>query len=143
MHAHAAETLAIGGTLAANAAVAVSSVTAELRQASQATRTQLAQVRAVLQLVQDRPALQGKVQLAYRDWVLDTDQVFEAVYQESEELTDEALVRALEGLVCGARARGTRALPRRPRSGSGSSCGATPTVRRVGQAGERGAGDHR
>ena len=68
MHAHAAETLAIGGTLAANAAVAVSSVTAELRQASQATRTQLAQVRAVLQLVQDRPALQGKVQLAYRDW---------------------------------------------------------------------------
>ena len=52
MHAHAAETLAIGGTLAANA-VAVSSVTAELRQAAQATRTQLAQVRAVMQLVQD------------------------------------------------------------------------------------------
>jgi len=104
MHAHAAETLAIGGTLAANAAVAVSSVTAELRQAAQATRTQLAQVRAVLQLVQDRPALKDKVRLAYGDWVLDTDQVFDAVYQESEELTDEALVRALEGLACGATA---------------------------------------
>jgi hypothetical protein len=102
MHAHAAETLAIGGTLAANSAVAVASVTAELRQAARATRTQLAQVRAVMQLVQDRPALQGSVQLAYRDWVLNTDQVFAAVYQESEELTDEALVRALEGLVCGA-----------------------------------------
>lgn len=98
MHAHAAETLAIGGTHAANAAVAVASVTSELRQASQATRQQIAQVRAVLQLVQDRPALRGKVQLAYGDWVLDTDKVFEAVYAESEELTDDALVRALEGL---------------------------------------------
>lgn len=101
MHAHAAETLAIGGTLASNAAVAVAGVTAELRQAAQATRQQLAQVRAVMQLVQDRPALQGQVQLAYRNCVVDTGRVFEKVYTQSEELTDESLIRALDDLMCG------------------------------------------
>ena len=35
MHAHASETLAIGGTLAGNSAVLVASVTSELRQAAQ------------------------------------------------------------------------------------------------------------
>ena len=53
----------------------------------------------MIQLAQDKPDLRGKVQLAYRDWIVDTDAVFDAVYKQSEELTDESLVAALERLV--------------------------------------------
>ena len=99
MQSHSSETLAVGGTLAANSGVAVQAVTAELRQATASTRQQLAQVRAVLQLVQDKPALRGELTLGYRDWMVTPDEVFEEVYRESEQLTDEALVRALNTLV--------------------------------------------
>ena len=99
MQAHSIETLAIGGALACSSAVAVQAVTAELRQAEQSTRQQLAQVRAVMQLVQDKPDLRGRLTLGYRDNALGLDEVFDAVYAHSEELTDEALVRALDGLV--------------------------------------------
>ena len=99
MQSHSSETLAIGGTLAANSALAVQAVTAEMRQATASTRQQLAQVRAILQLVQDKPALRGELTLGYRDWLVTLDEVFEEVYKESEQLTDEALVRALNALV--------------------------------------------
>ena len=130
MQTHSAEMLATGSTLASNAGLEVSAIATELRQAAQATRQQIAQVRAVMQLVQDAPSLAGAVQLAYRDCVLNTDEVFEAVYRHSEQLTDEALVRALDDLVVRSARRGRRRRRgRRDRTASAPSCGATPTVR--------------
>ena len=93
-----------------SSAVAVQAVTAELRQAEQSTRQQLAQVRAVMQLVQDKPDLRGRLTLGYRDDTLGLDEVFDAVYAHSEELTDEALVRALDGLVGAAAPSATQAV---------------------------------
>jgi len=120
MQTHSAEMLATGSTLASNAGLEVSAIATELRQAAQATRQQIAQVRAVMQLVQDAPSLAGAVQLAYRDCVLNTDEVFEAVYRHSEQLTDEALVRALDDLVVGPRDEdgggGGAAVTERPRT---------------------------
>lgn len=101
LHAHATETLAIGGALAANAAVAVAGVTSELRQATQATRQHLAQVRTLMQLVQDQPGLKGRVQLAYNESVVAVGRVFDVIHEQSEELTDESLVQALDALTCG------------------------------------------
>jgi hypothetical protein len=106
MQSHSAETLATGSTLSSNSGLEVSAVATELRQAAQATRQQIAQVRAVMQLVQDAPSLVGRVQLAYRDCLLNTDEVFEAVYRHSEQLTDEALLRALEDLAAPSGAQG-------------------------------------
>lgn len=99
MQAHSAETLALGTALASNSGMELSVVATELRQAAQATRQQLAQVRAVLQLVQDKPELGGVLRLSYDDATFDMAAVFEAVYRHSEQLTDEALLRALGDLV--------------------------------------------
>ncbi len=104
MQAHSSETLAVGATLATNSGLSVQTVTAELRQAVHSTRQQLAQVRAILQLVQDKPALRSELTLGYRDWTFTPDEVFEEVYRESEQLTDEALVRALNALIDGGQA---------------------------------------
>lgn len=98
MQAHSAETMATGTTLASNSAMEVGGVATELRRAQQAARQQIAQVRALMQLVQDRPDIRGSIKISYNDHTLETDAVFEAVYRHSEQLTDEALVRALNDL---------------------------------------------
>lgn len=106
MQSHSAETMATGTALSSNSAVEVGSVASELRQAQQATRQQIAQVRAVMQLVQDKPDLKGPLKLSYGGAVLETDAVFEAVYRHSEQLTDDALVRALAELTAPSGAAG-------------------------------------
>lgn len=98
MRAHSAETMATGTALSSNSAMEVSAVATELRQAQQATRQQIAQVRTLMQLVQDKPEIRGSLRISYNDCALETESVFEAVYRHSEQLTDDALVRALNDL---------------------------------------------
>lgn len=113
MHSHAAETLAIGSTLASNSSMNVSAVTVELRQATAATRQQIAQVRTLLQLVQDQPQLRGTLRIGLRgegggegegvaseEQSFSPEEVFAAVYRHASELTDDALVAAMHEL-CG------------------------------------------
>lgn len=107
MRAHSTETLAVGATLAANSAVKVQAATAELRQATQATRQQLAQVRAVLQLVQDHPPLRGTLRIAHvpehgggPERSFEPGAVIEAAYHHGEALSEATLVQAMAEL-CG------------------------------------------
>jgi hypothetical protein len=106
MRAHSTETLAVGATLAGNTAVQVQAATAELRQATQATRQQLAQVRAVLQLVQDHPPLRGTLRIGHvpegggDERSFEPAAVIEAVYHHGETLSEATLVKAMAEL-CG------------------------------------------
>ena len=89
MQAHSCEALAIGTTLASSSSTSVNTVTAELRQATSSTRQQIAQVRALMQVLQDAPELQGRLTIRVDDaHSFSPSQVFEAVYRHSEQLTD-------------------------------------------------------
>ena len=105
MQAHTSETLAVGSTIASNSSISAQAVAVELRQAAQATRQQIAQVRAVLQLVQERPGLQGQLSIGYRPPSADHTQtfaledVFATVYRRSPELTVDSLALALEEMM--------------------------------------------
>jgi len=106
MQAHSSETLAIGTTLGTNSATSVQAVTAELRQATQTTRTQIAQLRAMMQAIQDQPELHGSIGVTFTDSEHTTHQfttgaVFDAVYQASLELNEESLVAAMHLLCTG------------------------------------------
>jgi hypothetical protein len=102
MQAHSSETLAIGTTLGSNSATSVQAVTAELRQATQATRQQIAQMRALMQAIQDTPEMRGSLGLTFTDentvHQFCIDDVFNAVYQEADELHEESLVAAMKAL---------------------------------------------
>lgn len=99
MQSHSCEALAIGSTLAGSSAIAVNTTASELRQASTSTREQIAQVRALMQVMQDAPALQGRLSIRVDDThTFSPNEVFEAVYKQSDELSDEALSCALEEL---------------------------------------------
>ena len=107
MQAHSIETLAVGSTLAGNSAVQVQAATAELRQATQATRQQLAQVRAVLQLVQDHPPLRGALRIGHvpsgtgaAERSFEPGAVIEAAYRHGDALSETTLVQAMAEL-CG------------------------------------------
>lgn len=139
MQAHSSETLAIGATLATNSSSNVSSVTVEMRQASQATRQQIAQVRALLQQVQNMPTLRGKLfvtldpgdagegETAQRTFT--PDEVFSAIYAAGSELSDESLTQAINQLCLGKQCEGApvvaappRVTVRRSSDRSGSGC---------------------
>ena len=99
MQAHSCEALAIGTALAGSSSVGVNTVTAELRQAATSTREQIAQVRALMQVVQDAPAIQGRLSIRVDDMhSFSLGEIFEAVYRCSDDLTDDALSRALADL---------------------------------------------
>lgn len=99
MQTHSCEALAIGTTLAGSTSIAVNTVTAEMRQASTSTREQIAQVRALMQVLQGAPALQGRLSIKVDDSHCFTPEVvFQAVYRQSDELTDESLSAALAEL---------------------------------------------
>jgi hypothetical protein len=99
MQSHSCEALAIGSTLAGSSAIAVNTTASELRQASTSTREQIAQVRALMQVVQDAPALQGRLSIRVDNThTFSPSEVFDAVYHQSDELSDEALSRALAEL---------------------------------------------
>lgn len=140
MQAHSTETLAVGAMLASNSAVKVQAATAELRQATQATRQQLAQVRAVLQLVQDHPPLRGKLRIGHvpeggeAERSFEPGAVIEAAYRHGEALSEVTLVQAMAEL-CGPG-------PSAPASnvGGGSSAPARQVVRR-GADGRRDASE--
>lgn len=99
MQAHSDETLATGTSLSSTSATSVRAVTAELRQATQSSRQQIAQVRALMQAVQDRPDLRGAIGVTFADKSVisnfTTDAVFASVYSQSNELTDETLEAAM------------------------------------------------
>lgn len=99
MQAHSCEALAIGTTLAGSTSIAVNTVASELRQATTSTREQIAQVRALMQVLQDAPRLQGRLSIRVDDaHTFTPSEVFEAVYRHSETLTDDALATALSEL---------------------------------------------
>lgn len=103
LQSHSTETLAIGSTLASNSTMNVQAVTVEMRQAAQATRQQIAQVRALMQLVQDTPRLRGKLKVAFvpddgDEQSFTPEEVFASVYRQAAELTDESLVAAMSEL---------------------------------------------
>jgi hypothetical protein len=99
MQAHSCEALAIGTTLGGSTSISVNTVTAELRQSSISTREQIAQVRALMQLLQDAPVFQGRLSLRVDDEQnFSLNEVFDAVYRQSDTLTDDALSHALAEL---------------------------------------------
>ena len=99
IQAHSEETLGIGTMLATQASTQINTVTSELRQATQSTRQQIAQARALLLEVQDASSLRGRVTLRVDDTHSFTpDEVVQAVYRTSSEMTDEALCQALADL---------------------------------------------
>lgn len=104
LDAHANETLAIGTSLASNVSLSIQSATSDVRMANQETRAQLSQVRALLQLVQEAPALSGRLKIcispsdggASTEW--SPGEVFEAIYKNSSELNEDALAFAMNNL---------------------------------------------
>jgi hypothetical protein len=99
MQAHSSETLGIGTMLAGQSSTQINTVTSELRQATQSTRQQIAQTRALLQVLQDAPSLRGRVTLRVDDAHSFTpDEIVQAVYRTSSDLTDDALCQALADL---------------------------------------------
>lgn len=104
MDAHTNETLAVGSSLASGMSMSIQSATADVRTAIQSTRTQLSQTRALLELVHEAPALRGRLRIGIVDDTRNTtlnystDAVFAAVYRINAELTEEALVQAMEVL---------------------------------------------
>lgn len=105
LDAHANETLAVGSSLASNASMAITTVTADVRNAIQSTRSQLAQARALLQIVKDAPVLSGRLSIGIstpdgsRTVEHSTETVFAAVYKCHAELTEDSLAQALQDLL--------------------------------------------
>lgn len=105
MDAHANETLAVGASLSSNSSMAIQTVTADVRNAIQATRSQLAQSRALLDIVQNAPALCGTMRIGIvprnGGTAVDfsTDAVFAAVYKRASELSEESLAMAMNDLM--------------------------------------------
>lgn len=105
LDAHANETLAVGTSLASSVSMSIQTATSDVRNAIQATRSQLAQTRALLQLVQDAPTLRGRLRIGITAGRGDAttecspDAVFAAVYRRSSELTEEALAQAMDDLL--------------------------------------------
>jgi len=104
LDAHANETLAVGASMASSASMSIQTATADVRNAIQSTRQQLAQTRALLQLVQDAPTLRGRLRIGLvhpttgRTTEYSTDAVFTAVYRVNSELTEDALAQAIADL---------------------------------------------
>jgi hypothetical protein len=116
LRAHSDEVLAIGQTLASNGALNVASATAELRAAIQNQRSQVSQLRALLQAVQGAKALPlppgGNLVVGLlqepreegggeevRAWV-GIEKLMASVYDDSRELNDSSLSGALSRLLC-------------------------------------------
>ena len=108
MQPHVHEALAVGGALASNSALSVQAATAELRQAIQTTKTQVAQLRALVALVEQAgSALRGELRVGVvqpsdaageAPRLFAVDAVLAAVYRRSPDLTEAALARALAEL---------------------------------------------
>lgn len=142
LDSHANETLAVGTSLAGSASMSIQSATAEVRTAIQTTRSQLAQARALLQLVQDAPTLRGRLRIGItsadgeRSSDHSTDAVFAAVYRVNAELTEEALTQAMHDLMVEPAAA--------PADESPSSSVAPPPQRTVARrTGDRAQAPHR
>lgn len=105
MDAHARETLAVGSSLASNASMSIQSATADVRSAITATKSQLAQTRALLEIVANAPLLRGRLRIGIvseddgRMASFTPDAVFAAVYQSAAELTEDSLAGAMNNLM--------------------------------------------
>jgi len=104
MRPHIVETLAIGATLASNAALSVNAVTSELRQAAITTRAQIEQVQEVLRVLQAAPNLAnggnfyvGKLHNGHLK-SFECERVFEAVKHQGETLNANSLCAAIAQL---------------------------------------------
>ena len=116
MQSHAHEMLALGSSLAQSGSLSLQSVTAELRTAIQASRSQIAQTRALLEILQKSPSLATRVQIGIvlsgdgdeganstadgavsnGTMLVAPERVLEAVFAVSTELTEDALAAALD-----------------------------------------------
>ncbi len=106
LQAHTVEALQMGTQLATTSSTDVNSVTAELRQAGQATRTQIAQVRGLLGVVQAMPSgTTKKLSICVEEdgnrQFFSTDKVFEAIFEVGTELNETTLIAAIERLSTG------------------------------------------
>ena len=105
IQAHTSETLAVGTALSSNCSVNVQAVTVDMRRSAQATKQQIQQVRALMQLLQDDSSMKGSIQIAYtpaggETQMFSTEAVFQIIYKHSESLSEDALASALKEL-CG------------------------------------------
>ena len=139
---HAQEALSAGSALASNSALSVQTATTAIRQAMQTTKTQIAQLRALVAAVeQAQTTLRGELRVcvlrpsdADPSGLFAVDAVLAAVYRRSAELTEAALAEALTDLVDGGDGGG----------GTGASAApaaAAPPARRYARrlGGERGS----
>ena len=110
LQTHSEEAISVGTALASQTAISVQTLVVELRQSIQSTKTQIARLRTALQALQDNPRLGGDLCLTVRspnegahaadEPIVSLAKLFHTVYEGSdeEEVTDEALIRALEQL---------------------------------------------
>ena len=116
---HTQEALAVGSALATNSALSVQTATTEIRQAMQSTKTQIAQLRALLEAAtqsEASAALRGQLRVSVQrpdgaEQALAVDAVLAAVYRHSPELNEASLTRALAELVEGNDAASPAAAP--------------------------------
>ena len=101
---HSIETMAVGGTLAGNSAMSVQAAAADIRQAHNTTRSQLAQLHALLGVIGEAREVTGhglRLALGINERAVPLDTVLKEVYKHSASITPEALARALQDLSVG------------------------------------------
>ena len=101
---HSIETMVFGSTLASNSAMSVQAATSEIRQAHNTTRSQLAQLHALIQAMSDARETVGhglRLAISVNDRSIPLETVLQEVYKHSASITAEALARALQDLSVG------------------------------------------
>lgn len=98
MQAHSEEVLGIGTNLASTASSSLTAACADLRLATNTTKTQIAQSRAFIAALQDIPQLKHRVLIGIDTKTFTLDEVFAAVFRNGAELSNEALTLAFAEL---------------------------------------------
>lgn len=125
VRSHSDEVMAIGQALATNSALSISSATAELRIAIQSQRNQIQQLRILMEALSSAEHLplprSGKLMLAVRQpsdseegeklhGIHGIDDLFARVYQNSRELNETSISKALSEMLSGSRSKSPSAL---------------------------------
>lgn len=103
LQAHSDEALSTGHATAGQVAASLQALVSELGQASTSTRSQIAQLRTAMRLLQDDPQLRGELCVGVKHGPeIDADatlvpigKIFDAIFAQNVEVTDETLVKGL------------------------------------------------
>lgn len=103
LQAHSDEALSTGHATAGQVAASLQALVSELGQASTSTRSQIAQLRTAMRLLQDDPQLRGELCVGVKHGPeMDADatlvpigKIFDAIFAQNVEVTDETLVEGL------------------------------------------------